>query len=56
MSVNEEDEEKSVGEGDKCNITYFFYIIWTLLHGNYIINLNINIHIFIIYFKIYFST
>ena len=34
----------------------FFHIIETLLHGNYILNLNIDIYTFIIYFKLYFST
>jgi len=36
--------------------SHIFYIIKTLLYKNYIIYLNINIHIFIIYFKIYFFT
>jgi len=35
--------------------SHIFHIIETLLHRNYIINLNIKIHIFIMYFKIYFS-
>jgi len=43
-----------VSKENSCiiKIIYIFHIIEILLYKNYVINLNINIYIFIMYFKI----